>query len=339
MLSKDRQILETALSELRRTTGLAGTVVQDLAGQPRGHNVVVRIGIENEAQLFAAEIRPVDRFQTPALVKAHLAQSHHVPLLVAPYITRETAEHCRAIQLPFLDTAGNAFLSGRGLYIYVVGQHRPATLKHDRYRAINPAGLQITFALLCRPDLVHATYREIARSASTSLGTVSPVMKDLEERGFIRAEPRRRALVDPNRLLEEWVTHYPISLRPKLDVKRFRADVAALRNIDLSKYGAFWGGEAAAERLTNYLKPAAFTIYARRPIGKLVSACRLQSAPIGNVELLDVFWGLEPAPNHLDVVYPVLAYADLLATHDGRNIEAAKLIYQQKIEPTFKRAC
>lgn len=30
-----------------------------------------------------------------------------------------------------------------------------------------------------------------------------------------------------------------------------------------------------------------------------------------------------------------LAYADLLATHDGRNIEAAKLIYEKNIEPAF----
>jgi hypothetical protein len=30
------------------------------------------------------------------------------PLLVAPYITREVAEHCRQLRIPFIDTAGNA---------------------------------------------------------------------------------------------------------------------------------------------------------------------------------------------------------------------------------------
>jgi len=129
MLSKDRQILETALLELQRTTGLVGAVVPDKAKQSHGHRAVVRIGTENEAQLFAAEIRAVDRFQTPDIIKAQFASSGHAPLLVAPYITRETAEHCRAIQLPFLDTAGNAFLSGRGLQVYIVGQRRPMALK------------------------------------------------------------------------------------------------------------------------------------------------------------------------------------------------------------------
>jgi hypothetical protein len=32
----------------------------------------------------------------------------------------------------------------------------------------------------------------------------------------------------------------------------------------------------------------------------------------------------------------VLAYADLLATCDGRNVEAANLIYEQRIEPAFR---
>ena len=32
----------------------------------------------------------------------------------------------------------------------------------------------------------------------------------------------------------------------------------------------------------------------------------------------------------------MLAYADLLATRDGRNVEAANLIYEQHIEPAFR---
>ncbi len=337
MLSRDRQVLEAALAELHRTTGLPAHVVQDLPEQGRRHNVVVRIGIENEAQLFAAEIRPVDRFLTPALVKAHLATSNNVPLLVAPYITRETAEHCRSIHLSFVDTAGNAFLCARGLYVYVVGQPRPTGLKRDRYQAMNAAGLRITFALLCHPKLVNATYRDIARAASASLGAVGPVMRDLEQRGFIRAEPHRRIWVDPKRLLEEWVTHYPISLRPKLGSRRFAADGAVLHEVDLSKARAYWGGEAAAEKLTQYLRPIMFTIYTERSINRIVAACRLQAAATGNVEVLDVFWGFDPDPAHADVVHAVLAYADLLATHDGRNIEAAELIYQQRIAPLFKQ--
>jgi hypothetical protein len=338
MLSKDRQILETALLELQRTTGLLGAIVPDKANQRHRQSAVVRIGTENDAQLFAAEVRAVDRFQTPDCVKAQLAQAGHSPLLVAPYITRETSEHCRAIQLSFLDTAGNAFLAGRGLHVYVVGQRRPTALKRERFRAVNAAGLRVTFALLCRTALVRAPYREIASAASVSLGTVGPVMKDLEARRLIYPGRSRGASLDAKQLLEEWITHFPISLRPKLDANRFEADPGLLRSADLSQEHAYWGGEVAAERLTRYLKPAALTIYARRPIARLQAAYRMRAAPAGNVEVLDVFWDFDREPGYPDVVHPVLAYADLLATRDGRNIEAAKLILEQAIEPAFNRA-
>jgi hypothetical protein len=50
---------------------------------------------------------------------------------------------------------------------------------------------------------------------------------------------------------------------------------------------------------------------------------------------LDTFWNFDPDKDFPDVVPPVLAYADLLATHDGRNAEAAQMIYEQRIAPAF----
>ena len=42
-------------------------------------------------------------------------------------------------------------------------------------------------------------------------------------------------------------------------------------------------------------------------------------------------WNFEPDPKYADLFLPVLAYADLLATRDDRNIEAPNLIYEQHI--------
>jgi hypothetical protein len=284
-------------------------------------------------------VKNVDRFETPAMVKADFADLRKRPLLVAPYITREIAARCRDLHLPFIDTAGNAFLEGPGLLVYVVGQQRPAEVRPHRFRALNAAGLQVTFALLCQPDLILTNHRQIATTAGVALGTVGPVMKDLEARGFLRFRARKeRKLLDPERILQEWVTHYPTTLRPKLNPRRFQADPERLRLADLKPQNAYWGGEIAAERLTHFLKPAHFTIYAREPITKLVGANRMRADPNGNVEILDVFWKFEGGGDYPDLVPPVLTYADLLATHDGRNAEAAKLIYEQRIEPTFHLA-
>jgi hypothetical protein len=55
----------------------------------------------------------------------------------------------------------------------------------------------------------------------------------------------------------------------------------------------------------------------------------------GNVEILEKFWKFDEEGDIPDVVPPVLAYADLLATHDGRNAEAARMIYEKRIAPAF----
>jgi hypothetical protein len=254
---------------------------------------------------------------------------------VAPFISRETAEHCRNLHLSFLDTAGNAYLDAPGLYVYITGQPRPKDVRESKFRAVGAAGLQVTFALLSRPELIRAPYRKIAHDAAAALGTITHVMRDLEARGFLTGEPHR-SLLDPRRLLEEWVTHYPIALRPKLHPRRFEASREQLTQADLRSLGACWGGELAAERFTQFLKPAGFTIYTHKPVNRLVTALRLRANPTGNVEVLDAFWNFEPDPKYLDLVPPVLAYADLLATRDGRNIEAANLIYEQHIEPAFR---
>jgi hypothetical protein len=214
-------------------------------------------------------------------------------------------------------------------------------LRQGKFRALNPAGLKLTFALLCRPRLLDENYRNIATTAGVALGTVGAGMKDLEARGFFNLEthPRDRMLLDPERMIEEWVTHYPVTLRPKLTLGRFRADPEQLQQIDLAPFAACWGGELAAEKLTHYLKPANFTIYTGEPIAKLVVAGRMRAEADGNVEILEKFWNFPAAQTDKndapDVVPPILAYADLLATNDGRNAEAARMIYEQRIDPAF----
>jgi hypothetical protein len=338
MTTTEQRILNEAEHALERTTGLAVEIHPSPVGKDLGIDAVLELVQGRRKHRFLVEVKAVDRFETPALIKAK-GQTHREPtLLVAPYITREVAERCRQLHLPFIDTAGNAFLELPWLLVYVVGNTKPAKLHHNRFRALNPAGLQIAFALACRPTLVQTTYREIAGQAGVALGTVGPVMKDLEARGYLQFKREAdRKLLDPERMIVEWVTHYPVTLRPKLNPKRFQADVQRLQQVNLPQ-NAYWGGEPAAEKLTRYLKPADFTIYAREPIAQLVAAGRLRADPKGNVEILDTFWNFVADTAFPDVVPPLLAYADLLATHDGRDAEAARMIYEQRIAPAFHSA-
>ena len=337
MKTREQRILNDAILALRRTTGIGARVHPPEPGRVRRTGAIIEVETDPRKHRFGAEVKTADRFEIPAMVKAKGQILPEPPLLVAPYITREVAERCRQLHLAFIDTAGNAYLDRPGLLVYVVGQARPADLRQDHFRALNPAGLQIAFALLCRTDLIRTTHREIATRAGVALGTVGPVIKDLEARGLLRFQTGRdRKLLDPERLVEEWVTHYPVTLRPKLNPRRFQAAPERLQQADLIQQTAYWGGEPAAEKLTRYLRPAHFTIYAREPIAKLIAATRMRADATGNVEILDAFWNFEPDIDFPDVVPPVLAYADLLATHDGRDAEAARMIYEQRIAPAFR---
>ena len=331
--ARARSILSSAIRALERATGVRARWQRTAGG------AVIEVETGRGRARFRPQVKIVDRFETPALIKTQGKSSRTPPLLVAPYITRRVAERCRQLHLPFIDAAGNAYLEQPGLFVCVVGQSRPADAGRDRFRALSPAGLRVAFALLCRANLIRTNYREIALLAGVALGTVGPVIDDLAARGLLRlGAGRSRALLDPERLVEEWVTHYPVTLRPKLNPRRFQADPERLQKTNLIPQHAYWGAEPAAEKLTQFLKPAHLLIYAREPIANLVAAGRLRAAEQGNVEILDTFWNFAVDKGFPDVVPPLLAYADLLATHDGRNAEAARMIYEQRIAPAFGSA-
>jgi hypothetical protein len=192
----------------------------------------------------------------------------------------------------------------------------------------------------CNRKLLNAPYRDIVDAAGVALGAIGRVFFDLKARGYITGGKKKgdRRLLEPARLFEEWVTNYPIKLRPKLNPHRFKADdVDWWRNTRLHNLEAFWGGEVAAERLTRYLKPANCTIYikpdfAQNTLRQLVTENRLRADPNGNIEILNAFWNLPGDTAYPDVVPPILAYADLVATLDPRNLETAKLLRERFID-------
>jgi hypothetical protein len=333
---REQDVLNEALEAVRRTAGVELHIARNALPKV---DALVEMDAPTAQARFAAEVKTVRYFATIALAKeqlAHLAPGFH-PLLVAPYITRALAERCRELKLPFIDTAGNAYINVPGLTIYVTGEPRPATLTEDpQYRTYTQVGMKVTFALLCEQELANATYREIAKAAQVAFGTVGPVIKDLENRGHLVQRERRKTLANTRDLVEAWVTRYPDVLRPKLFRNRYQADIDRLYALNLRELKAFWGAEVAAQRLTNYLKPEHFTLYIRGDVKPLLTQARMRLDLNGNTELLQAFWQLPDNPAYPDLVPPLLVYADLMATQDGRNLETARLLYERILEPAYR---
>ena len=340
--------LDQALAALKRTTGLDGHVLkfEPLQENDLRPDAAITITADGKTHQYLVEAKTrIDRFAALGHLKAQLERFHQPGLIFANYITPALADRCRELDMQFLDDAGNAFLRAPGLYVFVTGQ-KPTRTAADVRGTGTATAQRVVFALLCEPTLLNAPYREIVDAAGVALGAIGWVFDDLFKRRFITGTKggTQRHFLQPVQMFEEWVTNYPIKLRPKLNARRFRAENPEWwREARIQDFGGHWGGEVAADRLTGYLRPATQTIYLERketgdPITKLVGKHRLVADPRGNVEILDAFWKLPANPEQPDIVPPILAYADLAATLDPRNIEVAKLVREKYIDNALRQA-
>lgn len=335
-LRREQATLNEALDAVRRTADLDFTV---LRYQPPEGDALVELATPTAHVRLLVNVKVARNFATLGTVATRFAQMPPdiYPLLVAPYITRAMAERCRQLRLQFIDTAGNAYIAVPGLTVFITGEPRPVTLAEEtQYRAYTEVGMKTIFALLCDPELADATYRDIAHAANVGLGTLGPVIKELENRGHLVQRGRRRILAGTRELMEAWVTRYPDTLRPKLVRNRYQCEVERLLMLDLMRLKAYWGGEVAAEHLTGYLRPEHFTLYMHGDTKTILTEARGRLDLNGNTELLQVFWNFPATQDYPELVPPLLVYADLMATQDGRNLETARVLYERYLEPLHR---
>jgi len=348
--------LELALEALRQATGLeARMLLAAPGGNGRPADVVLELRLEGREYRVAVHAQTtLDRVEALRLVKDRLDDPG---LLFAPYITDVIARKCRELDVPFIDAVGNAYLRFPGLYVFITGQKpKRGITTVAGVRGVGTAtALRMVFALLCRPQLLNVPYREITDATGVALGAVGRVFQDLYKMGYLTGgrpklgrrrtagqRKRNRRILEPFRLFEEWVTNYPIKLRPKLNPRRFRVqDAGWWKTAQLNELGAVWGGEVAADHLTNYLQPATATIYIPperdpNPLTQLVERHRLRAELNGNIDILEKFWDFPADPQMPDVAPPILVYADLVATLEPRNLETAKLVREKYIDDALR---
>lgn len=338
-----RDMINAALAALRRSTGVESQVQlanTDDATATDGHIALSR---HNVCHRYEVEWKSSIR-SAAALSLARAKSAGRGPwLLVTQYLTPYLANQCREIGLQFIDTAGNAHIDADGLYIFVSGQ-RPheASTPVRMHGGGNPTAQRMIFALLCRPSLLRASYREIAQASGIALGSVGTVFNELAERGWLleAAAAARRRLTAPDRLLDEWVTNYPTILRPRLHARRFAApDPDWWRDMSLAELrNVYWGGEVAAEKMTAYLRPETQTLYVApghmsQSVKELVQTHRLRPQTNGPIEILDAFWERQSSNTKQPELAPaVLVYADLMASLSSRNLEAAAKVRKEEIQ-------
>lgn len=262
-------------------------------------------------------------------------------LVVTRYVTPPMAEKLREKGIHFADAAGNAWLHHREplLHVWVTGRKpKDRKLQKRPLKVFREAGLRVIFPLLCLPDAINAPYRELAAWAGVGLGTVANTMNGLKRLEFVRETRDGRVLENRIELQRRWVEAYPEQLRPALKLQRFHVIYTNWwQEFDRRRYEKhqLWlGGEAAAALLTRYLHPERVTVYGKPDLDQLAPVLKLARADDGNLELLEPFWNFQvpdfdPECEVRRLCPPLLIYADLVATAEARQLDAAAIIKEK----------
>jgi hypothetical protein len=312
---QESELLDSALAHLKH----AGVAVTE-----DRQDSLLRLRLADRTYLYEIQLK---RRISPAAALVSRPPTDRAVLLVAPHVSDKIGDALRKQGVHYVDSVGNMYLQGDGLLLDVRGRRGPMTASpgalDQPLRVFKPSGLKVVFALLANPDLITATYREMAQAGGVSLGTVHWVLNELEVTGYATTAPRR--LYRTRDLLDRWVEAYTFDLWPRLVLARFdAADPTWWTGADdaLRTAGAQWGGETAAQHLNPHLRPKRAVIYAQEVPKGLAAAYRFRRAEgEGGVEIRRRFWNF-PADLSLTAPTPLI-YADLAASADPRLAEAA----------------
>jgi len=256
-------------------------------------------------------------------------------LVIGKYIALEIAKELKENGINYLDVAGNCYIKNKELLIYIAGQKVQRKEKTNQTKAFQEAGIKIIFNLLSNPENLQLSYRELAELAVVSIGSVSNLMKELEDQNFILKTKLNRVLINKPQLLERWVIAYQNVLRPRLVKKQMRfTNSETAKNwqqiqLDQEEGITLWGGEPAAAILTNQLAADKFTIYTNESWQNIGLYLGLVPDMNGNVEILQLFWNDKKNTKH--TVPALLVYTDLMGSGYSRNIGMAKLILENEL--------
>jgi hypothetical protein len=332
-MKKDKEILEEAIYSLFNCTNLQA-VPDDIKYQKDSFLTI-------SEEKFVIFIKPEISKGNKGIVLANLKEVSKVSnlpvLLLTKYIPGEIAREYVGEGINYLDIAGNCYIRHNALVVIIEGKKIRRTASAIQPRAFQEAGLRLIFQFLVNPVQTQLPYRELAKLAGISLGSVASIMQELTELKFILKTKQTKKLKNTQDLLNRWIIGYHDLLRPRLFKRRMRFvkpdHYNNWKELNLMQTDgvAYWGGEPGANLLTGYLQPGNYTIYTDRN-WQTFKEIDLIPDEKGNVELVDVFWDTESYQG----LPPLLVYADLMSSGSDRNLETAKMILENYLPQISK---
>ena len=260
-------------------------------------------------------------------------------VLVAPYISPQSAQICMENGIGYVDLAGNCRLSFGRVYVEREGRPNPVPQRRDLRSLYSPRTTRVLRVLLLDPKRTWKL-QPLAQEAGVSLGQAYNVKKLLADREWIRTEEHGLRLVEPGSLLTEWSQNYTYRRNAARDfytldaAPEIESKIATACRDGNVQYALT--GFSAAARLAPMVRYQRVTAYVIGDPDDLVKTLGLKEVTSGaNVTLLSpydegVFYGAADV-NGIQIVSPVQAYLDLIGFR-GRGEEAATFLLEQVIQ-------
>lgn len=318
----EQDIIYKALENLYQQTGVKGVFYpgEILDG-------TLQLNIDNNQFTYILEVKRELRQHQLHQLEAYHTRYENL-MILAEHIFPKIKKELQKKGIAYLETNGNIFLKREGIYYFIDTNKAQVMRKETANRAFTKTGLKVLFHLLNDKNLINQTQREIAEKVGVGLGNIPQVIDGLKDTGYLIPLNRQQYVWENRKeLLDRWINEYATALRPKLLKARYTLK-KPWQGIQLDKQHTVWGGEPAADLLTNYLRPEHFILYTDEKQGDLIKNYHFIPKNDGELEVLEIFW--KPENN---TAPPILIYTELMLTGGKRNRETAEKIYNEFIEP------
>lgn len=253
-------------------------------------------------------------------------------LALSSRVTPRNADLLRNAGVNFIDEAGNGYLSLGDTLIDVRG--RTPSPSAELRKPTKTTSLftekrsQVILAMISWPDLLAARLQDLARAAGASVSFTQKTLAALQAANYLDSFGARdhSSLRNLDSLIDGWAAAFSSGLGSRENTRFFRGTFDSSR-LPADGPPLYLSGEAVAPWIA---RNTTWTIYANgipRDAAQAGRWARDDDTP--TVFLREKFWA-EPVPAstrespRLREAPPLLVYADLLASGDPREREAAQ---------------
>jgi hypothetical protein len=294
-------------------------------------NIIVEVKENGQPRIVRSAILQLLRY------RERIPEAYCV--VIAPYISPQSAEICAKEDIGYIDLAGNCRLTFDRVYIEQQGKANPFAVRRDLRSLYSPKAERVLRVLLNEPKRAWRV-QPLAEEAMVSLGQVSNVKGLLENREWLMSTDAGLVLKTPDQLLTEWSENYNFKRNTTRNyytlktVTEIEADLAEVCGVQKITYALT--GFSAAARYAPAVRYQRAMAYIGGKVDEMANRLSLKEVSSGaNVTLVSpydegVMYGSRLFDG-IQVAMPVQVYLDLLSMK-GRGEEAAAILLDEVIK-------